>query len=206
MTANHRRPKHEPKESEREILNAAEQFLSERPFRELNVDEVMRRTGLKRPAFYVHFRDKYDLALRVVQDIGKELFVLSNRWLKGNNFPIDALAAIEGIVQVYQKHGAVLRALSDAAVADERVEQIYRALIQDFIVATAKHIREEQLAGRITKEMNVEETARALILLDERYLTEALGRSPQTDPKVVISVLYNIWISTLYANNPHLKS
>lgn len=206
MTANHRRPKHDPKESEREILNAAEQFLSERPFRELNVDEVMRRTGLKRPAFYVHFRDKYDLALRVVQDIGKELFVLSNRWLKGNNFPIDALAAIEGIVQVYQKHGAVLRALSDAAVADERVEQIYRALIQDFIVATAKHIREEQLAGRITKEMNVEETARALILLDERYLTEALGRSPQTDPKVVISVLYNIWISTLYANNPHLNS
>lgn len=206
MTANHRRPKHDPKESEREILNAAEQFLSERPFRELNVDEVMRRTGLKRPAFYVHFRDKYDLALRVVQDIGKELFVLSNRWLKGNNFPIDALAAIEGIVQVYQKHGAVLRALSDAAVADERVEQIYRALIQDFIVATAKHIREEQLAGRITKEMNVEETARALILLDERYLTEVLGRSPQTDPKVVISVLYNIWISTLYANNPHLKS
>ncbi|MFC1397935.1 TetR/AcrR family transcriptional regulator [Acinetobacter lactucae] len=206
MTANHRRPKHDPKESEREILNAAEQFLSERPFRELNVDEVMRRTGLKRPAFYVHFRDKYDLALRVVQDIGKELFVLSNRWLKGNNFPIDALAAIEGIVQVYQKHGAVLRALSDAAVADERVEQIYRALIQDFIVATAKHIREEQLAERITKEMNVEETARALILLDERYLTEALGRSPQTDPKVVISVLYNIWISTLYANNPNLNS
>ncbi|WP_447508290.1 TetR/AcrR family transcriptional regulator [Acinetobacter lactucae] len=199
MTANHRRPKHDPKESEREILNAAEQFLSERPFRELNVDEVMRRTGLKRPAFYVHFRDKYDLALRVVQDIGKELFVLSNRWLKGNNFPIDALAAIEGVVQVYQKHGAVLRALSDAAVADERVEQIYRALIQDFIVATAKHIREEQLAGRVTKEMNVEETARALILLDERYLTETLGRSPQTDPKVVISVLYNIWISTLYS-------
>ncbi|MFY0080136.1 TetR/AcrR family transcriptional regulator, partial [Acinetobacter baumannii] len=87
---NRRRPKHDPKESEREILNAAEKFLSERPFRELNVDEVMKLTGLKRPAFYVHFRDKYDLALRVVQDIGQELFTLANHWLKGNNFPEDS--------------------------------------------------------------------------------------------------------------------
>ncbi|KCY01128.1 transcriptional regulator domain protein [Acinetobacter baumannii 25691_7] len=31
MTVNRRRPKHDPKESEREILNAAEKFLSERP-------------------------------------------------------------------------------------------------------------------------------------------------------------------------------
>ncbi|MFI7917351.1 TetR/AcrR family transcriptional regulator, partial [Acinetobacter baumannii] len=28
MTVNRRRPKHDPKESEREILNAAEKFLS----------------------------------------------------------------------------------------------------------------------------------------------------------------------------------
>ncbi len=61
-----RRPKHDPKESEREILEAAEQLLRERPFRELTVEAVMSRTGLKRPAFYVHFRDRHDLALRVV--------------------------------------------------------------------------------------------------------------------------------------------
>ncbi|ENX37602.1 TetR/AcrR family transcriptional regulator [Acinetobacter courvalinii] len=200
MTTFKRRPKHDPKESEREILNAAEKFLSQRPFRELNVDEVMRLTGLKRPAFYVHFRDKHDLALRVVQDIGKELFTLANRWLKGNNFPDDSLQALEGIVKVYQKHGIVLRALSDAAVNDERVEQIYRALIQDFITATARHIREEQEIGRISLDIDVDETARALVWLEERYLSEALGRSPQADPKTVVKVLYNIWLSTLYSN------
>ncbi|MCU7697601.1 TetR/AcrR family transcriptional regulator [Acinetobacter sp. AYS6] len=198
MTTQRRRPKHDPKESEREILNAAEKFLSEHPFRELNVDEVMKLTGLKRPAFYVHFRDKYDLALRVVEDISQELFTLANHWLKGNNFPEDSLQALEGIVNVYQKHGAVLRALSDAAVADARVEQIYRTLIQDFITATARHIYEEQEVGRITRDMNVEETARALVWLEERYLSEAFGRSTQSDPKVVVQVLHNIWLSTLY--------
>lgn len=94
-----------------------------------------------------------------------------------------------------------LRALSDAAGADERVEQIYRSLIQDFITATARHICEEQENGRISLELNVDETARALVWLEERYLSEAFGRTPQADPIVVVQVLHNIWISTLYRTN-----
>jgi hypothetical protein len=34
--------------------------------------------------------------------------------------------------------------------------------------------------------------------MEERYITDALGRSPQQDPKLVLEVLYNIWVSTLY--------
>ncbi|MBD2781428.1 TetR/AcrR family transcriptional regulator [Xenorhabdus szentirmaii] len=198
MKTYQRRPKHDPKESEQEILNAAEQFLIEHPFRALNVDEVMRRTGLKRPAFYVHFRDKYDLVLRVVQNIGQELFKIANRLLKGNNFQDDSLRAIEEVVEVYHKNGAFLRALAEAAGADERVEQVYYSLIQDFISETIKHIYKEQALGRISKDIEVEETARALIWLEERYLSEAFGRTPQADPKIVVKVLHNIWMSSLY--------
>lgn len=197
-----RRPKHDPKETEREILEAAEQLLRERPFREINVDEIMRRTGLKRPAFYVHFRDKHDVVLRVVQEIGRELFeTAADHWLKGNDPYNDAKHALRNQVQVYLRHGPVLRALSEASSADERVEQAYRGLVQEFITATAQHIREEQARGRIGPLVDVDETARALTWLDERYLSEALGRTPQVDPDVVTQVLYNIWISTLYGNN-----
>ncbi len=83
MTVNRRRPKHDPKESEREILNAAEKFLSERPFRELNVDEVMKLTGLKRPAFYVHFRDKYDLAFTCCSRHWSGTIYISQSLVKG---------------------------------------------------------------------------------------------------------------------------
>ena len=44
----------------------------------------------------------------------------------------------------------------------------------------------------------MDETARALIWLDERYLSEALGRTPQAEPQLVVAVLYKIWTSTLY--------
>jgi AcrR family transcriptional regulator len=37
--------------AEREIIAAAEELLRERPFRDLTVDEVMRRTELSRPSF-----------------------------------------------------------------------------------------------------------------------------------------------------------
>src|SRR5262245_43968953 len=139
MAATRRRPKHDPKESEREILEAAEELLRERPFREITVEAVMSRTGLKRPAFYVHFRDRHDLALRVVQEIGRELFEMSDRWFQGDDPYNDARAALEGLAAVYVDHGPVLRALADASGADEQVELAYRGLVEDFIAATARH-------------------------------------------------------------------
>jgi AcrR family transcriptional regulator len=94
--------------------------LRELPFREVTVEAVMNRTGLKRPAFYVHFRDRHDLVLRVVEHIGRELFEMSNRWFKGDDPLADARAALEGIASVYVHHGPVLRALADASGADSR--------------------------------------------------------------------------------------
>ena len=54
-----RRRRRSPEVAEREIIAAAHGLLRERPFRELTVDEVMRRTELSRPSFYVHFRDRH---------------------------------------------------------------------------------------------------------------------------------------------------
>ena len=197
-TTGRRRPRHDPKDSDREILAAAEQLLRERPFRDITVEAVMSRTGLKRPAFYVHFRDRHELALRVVEHIGRELFAMTDRWLQGDDPPNDARAALEGLAQVYLEHGPVLRALADASGADAQVEVAYRGLVEEFVAATARHIREEQALGRIGPLADVDETARALIWLDERYLSEALGRTPRTDPQLVVDVLYRIWMSTLY--------
>jgi AcrR family transcriptional regulator len=197
-----RRPKHDPKDSEREILEAAEQLLRERRLRDVTVEEIMSRTGLKRPAFWAHFRDRHDLLLRVVQHIGNELAAMSDRWFQGDDPLNDARAALEGLVGVYTLHGPVLRALADAAGTDETVEQAYRALVEEFIAATAQHIREEQARGRIGDLPDVDETARALIWMEERYITQALGRTSQTDPQVVVEVLYNIYVSTLYGTTP----
>jgi AcrR family transcriptional regulator len=197
-TPSGRRARHDPRETEREIIDAAEQLLRERPFRELTVQGVMARTGLKRPAFYVHFRDRHDLALRVVDRIREELLVVANRWFEGDETAVDLRSALEGVAAVYVEHGPVLRALADASGSDATVEKAYRTLVQGFIEATARRIRAEQTAGRIS-DIDPDETARALVWLNESYLRDALGRAPIADPSTVADVIERIWTATLYS-------
>jgi AcrR family transcriptional regulator len=179
-------------------MGAAEALLRERPFRELTVDEVMRRTELSRPSFYVYFRDRHHLVLRVVEHIGGELFTKADRWIKGEgDGPALAREATEGIVAVFAEHGPVLRALADAAADDPGVEAVYSELVQSFINATSEHIQHEIEAGRILP-LDARETATALVWMNERYLTLSLGREPAADRAIVASTLETIWSRVLY--------
>jgi AcrR family transcriptional regulator len=194
-----RRRRHDPKETEREIIEAAERLLGERPFREVTVPEVMRQTGLKRPAFYVHFRDRSELMLRIVGRVGDEVFASANRWFEASAPEADLRLALEGVAKLYASRGPLLRALADAAAYDPTVEAAYVGLLRALIDATTARIRAEQRAGRTPRELDAERTAQALTLLGERYLSDALGRHPQDDPMRVAGVLLHIWHATLYA-------
>lgn len=193
-----RRRRRSPEVAEREIVEAAEALLRERPFRELTVDELMRRTGLSRPSFYVYFRDRHELVLHVVERIGGELMEMSERWYAGTGEgPALVREALEGVVAVFGAHGPVLRALADAATEDPRVEQAYAALLQRFVDATTWHIEAEIDAGRVLP-LDARETATALTWMMERYLQLSLGRAPTTAADQVTDTLITIWQRVLY--------
>jgi AcrR family transcriptional regulator len=184
--------------AEAEIVGAAEALLRERPFRELTVDEVMRRTELSRPSFYVYFRDRHHLILRVVDHIGAELRTMSQRWYTGSgDGPALAREAMEGIVDVYGEHGPVLRGLADAAADDPEVERVYTALVQSFIDVTVRHIEAERESGRVLP-VDAHETASALVWMMERYLNLSLGREPYPARETVADTLTPIWTRVLY--------
>src|SRR5829696_6129050 len=193
-----RRRRRTPEVAEREIIAAAEELLRERPFRELTVDEVMRRTELSRPSFYVYFRDRHHLVLRVVEHLGTELWTMSDRWFEGTGpGHLRVRDAIEGVVAVFERHGAVLHALADAATVDPDVERAHSTIMQSFVDANTKHIEAEIESGRILP-LNARETARALSLMTDRYLLAALGRRRTASPETVVETLATIWIRTLY--------
>ena len=62
-----RRHRRKPEAAESEILNAAENFLREFPFREMTVDHIMAGTGLSRPSFYEYFRDRSHLVIKLTE-------------------------------------------------------------------------------------------------------------------------------------------
>ena len=198
MAQSGKRRRRTPEVAEREIVEAAASLLRERPFRELTVDEVMRRTDLSRPSFYVYFQDRQHLVLRVVERLGAELFTMSDRWYKGaGDGPALVRDAVDGIVGVYAEHGPVLRALADAATTDPDVEAAYEALVQSFVDATARHIEHEIAAGRVLP-MEPRESAKAITWMMERYLNRSLGGPPDTPADTVTDTLSTIVSRALY--------
>jgi len=204
-----RRRRRRPEEAERAILAAARSFLEERPFREMTVEEVMVRTGLSRPAFYAYFEDRYELITRLIEGVGGLLFALDYRWLSGTadggreqtkKVLVDALRAGS---RTFVEYGPVLRAISDAAGYDARVEEVYRGgLIERLVAAVAGRITRDVEAGVTPGDTHPDQTARALVLMTERYLLDAFGR-PQGRPsrpetEAVFGTLEAVWVRTLY--------
>jgi len=197
-----RRRRRSPEVAEQEIIDAAEALLRERPFRELTVDEVMRRTELSRPSFYVYFRDRHHLVLKVVERLSTESAAGADMWYRAEGSGREAIReATAQVVDVFARHGAVLEALADAAADDLEVEAAYRGTLEHFIAATAKHIEREVEAGTMLP-CNAWETARALSIMNQRYLTTVLGRDPIVEPDVVVDTITAIWIRTLYGEQP----
>jgi AcrR family transcriptional regulator len=179
----------------RDILAAADRFLRERPYRELSIEVVMEGTGLTRTAFYRHFDDITDLVLRLFAEVGRELFEVAQKWREtaGMEPPAPARAALAAIVEFFERHGPLVRAISDAAATDERIEAAYRASINAFIQIAGATI--ERLAGEGQVNLpNPQAVARALTLMNESYLIDEFGREPYGDPEVALKTLETIWL------------
>jgi TetR/AcrR family transcriptional regulator, ethionamide resistance regulator len=202
-----RRRRRKPEEAERVILAAGRAFLEEHPFREMTVEGVMVRTGLSRPAFYAYFKDRYDLVTRLLEGVGGLLFALDWRWLSGtadgNDVRKVLVDALRAGSETFVEYGPVLRAISDAAGYDARVEEVYRGgLIQRLVAAVAARISRDIEAGVTSDELNPEQTARALVLMTERYLLDAFGR-PERRPsrretEAILDTVEEVWVRTLY--------
>jgi TetR/AcrR family transcriptional regulator, ethionamide resistance regulator len=126
-----RRPKrerHRPEQSEREILDAAEQLLRERPLSEITVGELMARTRLGRSSFYLYFDDLYDLVARLLARLEAALWEPAERWIEGTEGSPeeDIRRAIGGVVSVWVAHGPVLRAIVEASLHDREVASLWR--------------------------------------------------------------------------------
>src|SRR5437660_1239483 len=179
----------------RQILSAAERSLRERPYRELSVDVVMAETGLTRTAFYRHFDDVTDLVLRLFADLVEELYAVGERWAAsaGRAYPTPGQEGLAAMVDFYAEHGPLFRAITEAAVTDERIELACRDSVDAFTALTATALVRMADAGLLDVP-DPRALARAMTIMNQAYLLAEFGREPQGDPKVALSTLQNVWL------------
>jgi TetR/AcrR family transcriptional regulator, ethionamide resistance regulator len=179
----------------RQILAAADAFLRERPYRELSVEVVMAQTGLTRTAFYRHFDDLPELVLRLLAEVGQELYSVAERWqgLAGQAYPWGAREALSAIVDFFARHGPLVRAVAEASVTDEQIERGYRGFGETFTSMTASALDGLVARGQL-KVPDTKALARALTLMNEAYLLHEFGRPPFGDPAIALATLETVWM------------
>lgn len=184
-------------ESRRQIVEVAESFLRERPYRELTVDELMAATGFTRTLFYRHFDDLPALVIEVLDDLGAGFVGAAEEMAAAAGDPERLRAGLREVVAFFAANGPVVRAIAEAASYDDRIEEVYDRVLEGFVSLTETALRELRAAGRIA-ELEPRATAEALTALNERYLLATLGRSPQARPDDVFDALWTIWRRTLF--------
>lgn len=183
---------------ERAILDATESLLDTGSFHALTVEDVMRAAGLTRTAFYRYFPDLESVLLRRMTELHAELAHAAEVFLN-----LDAclegaiLAANTGLAGVYRDHGRILLAFADAAGRGPEIEEAWHRTIDSFVAPVVTRLEDLQAKG-LTDLDDTEETARALVWMNERYLLETFGRHRQVDVDVAARVLSRIWHRVLF--------
>jgi AcrR family transcriptional regulator len=182
------------RESRQRIVTAATELVRERSYAELSVDAVMREAGLGRTIFYRHFDDLADLLMGTGREAIEALYQAQLSFVeKRHDEPAAAVrSAFETAVAVYQRHGPLLRCIAEAAAGDDQIAAGYNEMRTRFDALAEQALRELAFAGRVPP-ANLAETARALNLMNETYLTDTFGREPRVPPEVAVQTLTEIW-------------
>lgn len=185
------------------LLDAAAELLATRPFSSIKIDELTAQTGVNRSTFYFYFKSRDDLLRALIEDVADELYEADAIWIDedGNDPPFDTLVkAATKDLQLWRRHGAVLRAAVAARHTDSDIGQYWGEIEEGFIAAAAQRIERERTAGRSPAgPPSATDLARALGAMMQRTHLEASKEvsSDERDAEIALTVA-TIWHRTIY--------
>ena len=182
------------------ILDAALKFLWTHPFRDLTVGELMVLAGASRSVFYQYFEDLHELMEVLLRGMEEEILAVTSAWFQGEGDPIPHLEeSLKNVVRMCYQRGPILRAVSDAAPMDERLEKAWTNFVKDFDDAITHRIEKHQEAGLI-KPFDARPVAMALNRMNVYLIIHHFGRRPRGNRESVRDAILRVWISTLYGD------
>jgi AcrR family transcriptional regulator len=177
-----------------EILNAAFRFLWSRPFRDMTVNNLMEQTSVSRPSFYNYFADTHELMESLLAILESDI----NPWLSDEGDPVELLhESLAAEVHICYRCGPFLKAVTDAAGADARVEAGWYGMLDRFDNAVSQRIGADQELGLI-ESFDPQTIATTLNQVNASMYVRAFGKRPRGRPEPVLDAISHVWISSLY--------
>jgi TetR/AcrR family transcriptional regulator, ethionamide resistance regulator len=195
--AGERRRRRSPEEAEREILDAGERLLKQRPLHEVTVQAVMAETTLSRNSFYVHFRDRYDLIGRLVMRLRVNVNQTMAQFARSGSDPIWAgREALEAAANMYIEYAPLLRSLQEAAKTNPGAARAWADFTRPAYEGVLARVREE-IANGAEGDEDPEQLVRTLLTMTRASFLEIADEADPDVPRLV-DALMRIWRRALF--------
>lgn len=170
-------------------------------FTELNAQQIATEAGVARSSFYVHFRDKVDLLIRLAAQLTAPNFDTASAWR-----PEDGVEGLTEtfvtVVATFRENAAVRRAVSEAAAYDDTVREYWVRELDQFSEFTDRLLRIEQKAGRVAADVDVPSATQIIVLGGERAIVEHVNTRPADTDQAFATELAHIWWHGAYRRPP----
>jgi AcrR family transcriptional regulator len=190
---------------EKRILSVIEELLRGGgvTYTELSVEQIAHAAGISRSTFYLYFRDKVDVLLRLSGSLKTESYAIASSWWPcGPGGGLDGLArTYELILRHYREHAALLSAINEVAAYDPAVREAWTADQDHFVDHLVAVLKEEQQAGRTPADIDPELAARIIVQGGGQVIAQQVSGSDRDDAAVARELAAGYWYG-VYRRSP----
>jgi AcrR family transcriptional regulator len=149
--------------AEAKVLEATERLLAGgASFTELGVQRLAAEAGIARSTFYMHFRSKTELLMRLIDTLADGAFDLI-----GSAPPVEGragfVAAMTRDLAYYRERRHLLAAVLEVTAYDPEARAFWDGQLQRFVDLAERWLRDEQQAGRTAPGLDPATAARVFI-------------------------------------------
>lgn len=150
---------------EARILDAVERLLAGGAnFTDLSVQHIVEEAGVARSTFYMHFRDKTELVLRLVENLATTAFGTATSWDPNGNDPAGALVDVMAeVIGFYRERAHLLRAVLEVAAYDESVRELWNGQLEEFVAQGRQWLKAAQTAGEAPADLRADTNIRIMV-------------------------------------------
>ena len=187
---------------EQAILECAYEALRKESMRTISIDRLAKGAGLSRSSFYFYFESKWQVLSALLSSVTDDVFIASSM-IFDRPEGISPEAAIEHavseVVDVWERHGHVLREVGDAAAAEPALQAQWDRILGRFIDAAAAAIERDRSAGVALDGPPARSLAAALMWMGERNLGLMTMRSANAIPvDEIVETTTTVWLRTVF--------
>jgi AcrR family transcriptional regulator len=152
------------------LLDCLSEMLSSSPYRDVKVIDVARKAGTSPATFYQYFPDVEGAVLEIAEEMAKDSagltdLVSGRSWVGKAGWQASE-ELVEGFLDFWHKHDAILRVIDlGAAEGDRRFYRLRMRILSSVTNSLTESVKDLQSKGRIDKDISAAAVAGSLVVM-----------------------------------------